>query len=48
MKRRLHRKRCRAPTPGDHRRGVALIMVMVITTVLSAIAADLENESIPS
>ncbi|MCA9549362.1 MAG: general secretion pathway protein GspK [Myxococcales bacterium] len=27
------------------RRGVALIMVMVITTVLAAIAADLENET---
>ncbi|MEQ8278815.1 MAG: type II secretion system protein GspK [Deltaproteobacteria bacterium] len=36
-----------APTqaPKRERRGVALIMVMVITTILSAIAADLENES---
>ena len=31
--------------PKRDKRGVALIMVMVITTILSAIAADLENES---
>lgn len=31
--------------PEEPRRGVALIMVLVITTVLSAVAADLENES---
>ena len=28
-----------------HRRGVALIMVMVLTTILAALAADLENEA---
>src|SRR5688572_10997728 len=31
--------------PDAKERGIALIMVMVITTVLSAIAADLKNES---
>jgi hypothetical protein len=31
--------------PEDPKKGVALIMVMVITTILSAIAADLKNES---
>ena len=30
---------------GSQRRGVALIMVMVITVLLAAIAADLENEA---
>ena len=36
----------KAPHPtGSGRRGVALIMVMVITTLLAAIAADLENEA---
>ena len=34
-----------ARSPRSPRRGVALIMVLVITTVLSALAADLENES---
>ena len=33
------------PREGNHRRGVALIMVMVITTILAALAADLENEA---
>lgn len=31
--------------PAKNERGIALIMVMVITTVLAAIAADLENET---
>ncbi len=31
--------------PAVNRRGVALVMVMVITTVLAALAADLENEA---
>lgn len=52
--RRLPAKRRTAPRgthpvpgrrPAQGRRGVALIMVLVITTVMGAIAADLENES---
>lgn len=42
------RRRPAPPTEGSsprQKRGVALIMVLVITTVLSAIAADLSNES---
>lgn len=39
----LHPAPAQAPQP--HSRGVALIMVLVITTVLSALAADLKNET---
>lgn len=41
----MRMKKTRAKKKRKQKRGVALIMVMVITTVLSAIAADLENES---
>ncbi len=40
-----HQRRRRGAKRPHERRGIALIMVMVITTVLSAIAADLKNES---
>lgn len=41
----MRMKKNRARKKRKQKRGVALIMVMVITTVLSAIAADLENGS---
>lgn len=45
-KRRAEPSPSEAPRPGRRRRrGVALVMVLVITTVLSALAADLSNES---
>ncbi|MGF1510243.1 MAG: general secretion pathway protein GspK [Myxococcota bacterium] len=44
---RMRTKRPPAPNqdPKAHRRGVALVMVLVITTIMGAVAADLENEA---
>lgn len=41
----VRRRRPSGPATPRRRRGVALIMVLVITTVLSALAADLSNET---